>query len=170
MEKYSELINKKPEKLKEKILWSQSDLKDEEKEIFRWNFVFRNLEASLENGGGTFLTAFIDSTKISMNIFSNTRVDRKIIMKKFSVKNLLEEGESSYRNIISIGDQGASLTIFMQTYDVAAFSDVLWKFFKELSIEIEPIKVRMTEEVLNCINAFFEKQEEEDEPFQNELE
>lgn len=59
-----------------------------------------------------------------------------------------------------MGQEGASLTVIMQTFDVPAFSEVRWKFFKEICIEIEPVKVKMTEELVACINSFFEKPEQ----------
>lgn len=54
-----------------------------------------------------------------------------------------------------MGQEGASLTAIIQTFDVTAFSEVRWKFFKEISIELEPLKVKMTEELVASINAFF---------------
>lgn len=69
-----------------------------------------------------------------------------------------------------MGQEGASLTVIMQTFDVPAFSEVRWKFFKEISIEIEPARVKMTEDLVNCIHSFFEKAEEDDSEFRNDLE
>ena len=36
------------------------------------------------------------------------------------------------------------VTFKVETYDVQAFSEVCWKYLKDLSIQIDPIKIKMT--------------------------
>ena len=57
----------------------------------------------------------------------------------------------------------SGVTFKVETYDVLAFSDVFWKYFGEISIQIDPIKVHMTDQLIECILNYFGQDNNEDE-------
>lgn len=46
------------------------------------------------------------------------------------------------------------MAVISDTYEVNAFSEVLWSYHKELSFWVEPIKLRLTEEMLTLFIEF----------------
>ena len=40
--------------------------------------------------------------------------------------------------------QGNYFDMLVESYGVQAFSDVVWSYFKEISLGMQPLKIRMT--------------------------
>jgi hypothetical protein len=59
--------------------------------------------------------------------------------------NELETLDSEYRTVLELGKDSVGLAVIGNSYEVNAFSDVIWKYHKELSFWVEPIKLRATE-------------------------
>ena len=45
----------------------------------------------------------------------------------------------------------------IETFDVKAFSQVIWKYFKEIKVFVEPLKIKMTEQLAIILGEFFDK-------------
>ena len=73
--------------LKDKIEWKHNDIKFNEKKLFTWHFIFRDLSLTLSNDKGPFLYSNIGLTDAKINVFNNTKVDSIITVSDFIVKN-----------------------------------------------------------------------------------
>ena len=51
----------------------------------------------------------------------------------------------------------SGLTFKLDTYDVQAFSKATWKFINEISIQIDPVQVKMTEQLSEAIMNYFDQ-------------
>jgi hypothetical protein len=89
MIKYEELINNGRERLKEKIEWNQSDLKWKEKEIFWWNFVFKDVSVLISTADSKILSMVVDKTEMVLHIYDNHKIDRKILFRNIQLINEL---------------------------------------------------------------------------------
>lgn len=76
--------------MKDKIEWKVNDIKLNEKKIFTWHFIFRDLSVTLSNEKGAFLYSNIGITDVKITIFNNTKVDTAITVSDFILNNELE--------------------------------------------------------------------------------
>lgn len=76
------------------------------------------------------------------------------MFKLLQIFNELESIDSEYRKILQLGKQNVGMAIINDTYEVNAFSEVIWNYHKQLSFWVEPMKLRVTEEMLKLFIEF----------------